>query len=54
MLEKFSELDLHNLCRSPDVIRVIKSKRTKWSGHVARLVVQKYIQTLLLGVICNQ
>jgi len=25
----------HNLCASPNVIRVIKSRRMRWAGHVA-------------------
>jgi len=27
--------DLHNLHALPDIIRVIKSRRMKWTGHVA-------------------
>jgi hypothetical protein len=27
----------HNLYFSPDVISVIKSRRTRWAGHVARM-----------------
>ena len=29
--------DLHSLYRSPYIIRVIKSRRLKWTGHVARI-----------------
>jgi hypothetical protein len=29
--------ELHNLYSSPDIIRQIKSRRMKWSGHVARM-----------------
>jgi hypothetical protein len=28
--------ELHSLYRSPNIIRVIKSKRLRWAGHVAR------------------
>jgi hypothetical protein len=28
---------LHNLCPSPSIIRIIKSRRMKWAGHVARM-----------------
>jgi hypothetical protein len=27
--------ELHNLCALPDIIRVIKSRRIRWAGHVA-------------------
>jgi hypothetical protein len=27
--------ELHNLYASPDIVRVIKSRRMKWMGHVA-------------------
>jgi hypothetical protein len=29
--------ELHNLYASPNVIRMIKSRRMKWEGHVARM-----------------
>jgi hypothetical protein len=29
--------ELHNLYSSPSVIRTIKSRRMRWSGHVARM-----------------
>jgi hypothetical protein len=29
--------ELHNLYASPNIIRVIKSRRTVWVGHVARM-----------------
>jgi hypothetical protein len=29
--------DLHNLYSSPDIIRQIKSRRMRWTGHVARM-----------------
>jgi hypothetical protein len=32
---------LHNLCSSPSVIRVVKSRRLQWSGHVARIAGDK-------------
>jgi hypothetical protein len=28
--------ELHNLYPSPSIIRMFKSRRMKWSGHVAR------------------
>jgi hypothetical protein len=29
--------ELHNLCSSPGIIRIIKSRRMRWAGHVARM-----------------
>jgi hypothetical protein len=29
--------DLHNLYSSPNIIRTIKSRRMRWTGHVARM-----------------
>ena len=29
--------ELHSLYRSPNIIMVIKSRRLKWAGHVARM-----------------
>ena len=29
--------ELHSLYRSPNIVRVIKSRRLKWSGYVARM-----------------
>jgi hypothetical protein len=28
--------ELHNLYSSPNIVRIIKSKRMRWAGHVAR------------------
>ena len=32
---RFHNEELHNLCCSPNIVRVIKSRRLRWSGHVA-------------------
>jgi hypothetical protein len=29
--------ELHSLYSSPNIVRVIKSGRTRWAGHVARM-----------------
>jgi hypothetical protein len=29
--------ELHNLYASPNIIRVIKSRRMRWEGHIARM-----------------
>jgi hypothetical protein len=34
---KLHNEELHNLYSSPSTIRLIKSRRIKWAGHVARM-----------------
>jgi hypothetical protein len=29
--------ELHNLYSSPNIVRVVRSKRMRWAGHVARM-----------------
>jgi hypothetical protein len=33
---KMHNEELHNLYSSPSIIRMIKSRRMRWAGHVAR------------------
>jgi hypothetical protein len=34
---KLHNEELHNLYYSPNIVRVIKSRRMRWAGHVARM-----------------
>jgi hypothetical protein len=34
---KLQKEELHDLYSSPSIIRMIKSRRTIWAGHVARM-----------------
>jgi hypothetical protein len=34
---KLHNEELHNLYSSPSIIRIIKSRRMSWAGHVARM-----------------
>jgi hypothetical protein len=34
---KLHNKELHDLYSSPSIIRVIKSRRMRWAGHVARM-----------------
>jgi hypothetical protein len=34
---KLHNEELHNVYSSPDIIRMIKSRRMRWAGHVARM-----------------
>jgi hypothetical protein len=40
---------LHNLYFSPNCIRVITSRRIRWTGHVTPVRDNKYEQKFLLG-----
>jgi hypothetical protein len=33
----FQSEELHNLYRSPNTVMAIKSRRSRWAGHVARM-----------------
>jgi hypothetical protein len=41
--------ELHNLYFSPSIIRMIKSKRMRWAGHVARIVERRNSYRILMG-----
>jgi hypothetical protein len=40
---------LHNLHSSPSIIRIIKSRRMRWAGHVARMGEERNVYRLLVG-----
>jgi hypothetical protein len=41
--------ELHNLYSSPNIVRVIKSKRMIWAGHVARMGEGRVVYRVLVG-----
>jgi hypothetical protein len=41
--------ELHNLYSSPSKIRIIKSRRMRWAGHMARMGEKRNVYRLLLG-----
>jgi hypothetical protein len=41
--------DLHNLYSSPNIVRVIKSRRMRWAGHVARVGERRGVYRVLVG-----
>jgi hypothetical protein len=41
--------ELHNLYSSPSIITVIKSRRMRWAGHVARMGEKRNVYRLLVG-----
>jgi hypothetical protein len=41
--------ELHYLYSSPRVIRIMKARRMKWAGHVARIGEKRNAYSLLVG-----
>jgi hypothetical protein len=41
--------ELHNLYSSPSIIRIIKLRRMRWAGHVARMGEKRSVYKLLVG-----
>jgi hypothetical protein len=41
--------ELHSLYSSPNIVRVIKSSRMRWAGHVARMGEGRGIYRVLVG-----
>jgi hypothetical protein len=46
---KLHNEELHNLYSSLSIIRIIKSRRMRWAGHVARMGEKKNVYMLLVG-----
>jgi hypothetical protein len=46
---KLHNEELHNLCSSPNIIRMIKSRRMRWKGHVARMGATRNAYRILVG-----
>jgi hypothetical protein len=47
--EKLHNDELHSLCSSPNIVRVIKSRRKRWVGHVARMGEGRGVYMVLVG-----
>jgi hypothetical protein len=41
--------ELHNLYSSPNIVRVIKSRRMRWAGHVTRMGEGRGVYGVLVG-----
>jgi hypothetical protein len=46
---KLHNKELHDLYSSPSIIRIIKSRRMRWAGHVARMGEKRNAYRLLVG-----
>jgi hypothetical protein len=48
-LRKMHDEELHGLYSSPGIIRVIKARRMRWAGHVARMREVRGAYNILVG-----
>jgi len=46
---KLHNEELNDLYSSPNIFRVIKSRRMRWAGHVARMEERKGVYRILVG-----
>jgi hypothetical protein len=46
---KLHNEELHDLYSSPRIIRIVKARRMRWAGHVARLGKKRNTYRLLVG-----
>jgi hypothetical protein len=47
---KLHNEELHNLYSSPSKIRIMKSRRMRWAGHMARMGEKRNVYRLLVGI----
>jgi hypothetical protein len=48
-MEKMHNNELHSLYSSPNIVRMIKSRRMRWVGHVARMGEGRGVYKVLVG-----
>jgi hypothetical protein len=46
---KLHNEELHDLCSSPSITRIIKLRRMRWVRHVARIGEKRNVYRLLVG-----
>jgi hypothetical protein len=49
LCRKLHNEELHNLYSSSSIIRMIKSRRMRWAGHVARMGKKRNAYRILVG-----
>jgi hypothetical protein len=47
---KLHNEELHNLYSSPSIIRIIKSRKIRWAGHVARMGEKRNVYRKARGI----
>jgi hypothetical protein len=48
-MEKIAYDELHSLYSSPGIVRVIKSRRMRWLGHVAHMGERRGVYRIFVG-----
>jgi hypothetical protein len=46
---KLDDEELHSLYSSPSIIKLMKSRRMRWAGHVARMEEKRNAYRILVG-----
>jgi hypothetical protein len=41
--------EIHSLYPSPNIVRMIKSRRMRWAGHVARMEAERGVYRVVVG-----
>jgi hypothetical protein len=47
--KKLYNEELHNLYSSPNIVRMVKSRRMRWAGHVACMGAMRSVYKILVG-----
>jgi hypothetical protein len=48
---KLHNEELHNLYSSPSIIRIIKARRIRWAGHVARMRAKRNAYSVIVRLL---
>ena len=51
---KLHNEELSDLYSLPNIVRVVKSRRMRWMGHVARMGKGRGVHRVLMGKICGK
>ena len=46
---KLHNEELNDLYSSPNIVRMVKSRRMRWAGHVARVEEERGVRKVLVG-----
>ena len=46
---KLHNEELNDLSSSPNIVRMVKSRRMRWAGHVARVEEERGVRKFLVG-----